>query len=203
MTDEVLVRRSSNGNERDYELSAKHVAEKTGEASRQAPMPKDERPTAKLPPAGSGAHGLARASTRLGEHAANSVPPPEPAADPTGEGGRDRSRAALLADYAEVLERGFCKPAWVSGQHGLNRDEAAWIAELELEAAVDEIRITHTWVGERGGWNLVAVITSPRHDRSYGLPRPVSNPLWRQRFEREWGQRLMIARRRVAAERAS
>ena len=159
MTDEVLVRRSSNGNERDHELSAKHVAEKTGKASRQAPMPKDERPTAKLPPAGSGAHGPAKSLEKT-RHAANSVPPPEPAADPTGEGGRDRSRAALLADYAEVLERGFCKPAWVSGQDAANPDEAAWIAELELEAAVDEIRITHTWVGERGGWNLVAVITA-------------------------------------------
>jgi hypothetical protein len=167
----------------DDELSAKHVAEKTGEAARQAPVARD--------------------SQRLAEHGADSESPPEPVADPTGENVRDRSRAGLLADYAEVLERGFCKPAWVSGQHGLNPDEAAWIAELELEATVDEIRITHTWVAERGGWNLVAVITSPRHDRSYGLPRPVSNPLWRQRFEREWGQRLMVARRRLAAERAS
>jgi hypothetical protein len=113
------------------------------------------------------------------------------------------SRAALLADYAALLTHGFCSPEWVSGKIELNAEETAWIEALEHEAAQDELRITHTWESHFGGWALIATIAAPRHDREYGLPKPRTNPDWRHRFEREWGQQLMIARRRVAAERAA
>ena len=116
---------------------------------------------------------------------------------------RDTSAEAVLADYAELLGRGFCIPEWASGHYELNADEQAWIDALEEQAAIDEILITHTWEAQAGRWNLIATIAPPRHDRSYGLPKPRSNPLWRQRFERDWGQRLMSARRRVATDRAS
>ena len=121
----------------------------------------------------------------------------------TGRIARNLSREALLADYAVVLTQGFCSPDWVSGSIELNADEAAWIEALEREAATDEIRLTHTWQSKNGGWDLIVLIAHPRHDREYGLPRPHSMPHWRQRFERDWGQRLMIARRRVAAEQAA
>jgi len=116
---------------------------------------------------------------------------------------RELSLAELLADYAELLERGFQSPAWASGHHELNADEATWIEELEAQAAIDEIRITHTWKSEAGGWTLTAMIAPPRHDREYRLPKLASDPLWRQRFELDWGTRLAVARRRVAAERAA
>ncbi len=116
---------------------------------------------------------------------------------------RDASAEGALADYAELLSRGFCIPDWASGHYELNAAEEAWIEALEKQAAIDEIRITHTWEAEAGSWSLVATIAPPRHDRSYGVPKPHSSPLWRQRFERDWGQRLMSARRRVAADRAS
>ena len=115
---------------------------------------------------------------------------------------RDMSAEAVVADYAELLGRGFCIPDWASGHYELNADEEAWIDALEKQAAIDGIRITHTWEARAGRWNLVATIAPPRHDRGYGVPKPHSDPLWRQRFENEWGQRLMIARRRVAADRA-
>ncbi len=126
----------------------------------------------------------------------------DPAADAALGSIRDTSAEALLADYAELLGRGFCIPEWASGHYELNADEEAWIDALEKQAAIDEIRITHTWEAQSGRWNLVATIAPPRHDRSYGVPKPHSDPLWRQRFELDWGQRLMIARRRVAADRA-
>ncbi len=125
-----------------------------------------------------------------------------PAETRLDESVRDTSAEAVLADYAELLDCGFCIPDWGSGHYELSGDERAWIDALEKQAAIDEIRITHTWEAHAGRWNLVATIAPPRHDRSYGVPRPHSNPLWRQRFERDWGQRLMIARRRVAADRA-
>ena len=115
---------------------------------------------------------------------------------------RDMSAEAVVADYAELLGRGFCIPDWTSGHYELNADEEAWIDALEKQAAIDEIRITHAWEAQAGRWNLVATIAPPRHDRGYGVPKPHSNLLWRQRFESEWGQRLMSARRRVAADRA-
>ena len=115
---------------------------------------------------------------------------------------RDMSAEAVVADYAELLGRGFCIPDWASGHYELNADEEAWIDALEKQAAIDGIRITHTWEARAGRWNLVATIAPPRHDRGYGVPKPHSDPLWRQRFESEWGQRLMSARRRVAADRA-
>ena len=125
-----------------------------------------------------------------------------PAADARLGSVRDASAEAVLADYAELLGCGFCIPDWGSGHYELNADEQAWIDALRKQAAIDEIRITHTWEAQAGRWNLVATIAPPRHDRSYGVPKPHSNPLWQQRFERDWGQRLMIARRRVAADRA-
>ena len=112
------------------------------------------------------------------------------------------SADVALADYAELLTRGFCIPSWASGHYELNADEEAWIYALEEQATIDEIRITHTWEARGGRWNLIATIAPPRHDRKYGVPKRHSDPLWRQRFERDWGQRLMKARRRVAAERA-
>ena len=112
------------------------------------------------------------------------------------------SRASLLADYATLLAHGYCSPEWVSGKIDMNAEETAWIEALEQEAAKDELRITHTWESRYGGWALIATIAPPRHDREYGLPKPHSNPDWRHRFEREWGQQLMLARKRVAAERA-
>jgi hypothetical protein len=125
----------------------------------------------------------------------------EPAADARLGSVRDTSAEEVLADYAELLGRGFCIPDWGSGHYELNADEEAWIGALEKQAAIDEIRITHTWEAQAGRWNLVATIAPPRHDRSYGVPKPHSNPLWRRRFELDWGQRLMVARRRVAADR--
>ena len=116
---------------------------------------------------------------------------------------RDILLADLLANYAELLERGFYSPDWASGHYELNADEEAWIEELEAQAAIDEIRITHTWKSEAGGWTLTATIAPPRHDREYRLPKLASDPLWRQRFELDWGTRLAVARRRVAAERAA
>ncbi len=115
----------------------------------------------------------------------------------------DLSPEAVLADYGDLLGRGFCIPAWASGHFELNASEEAWIDALERQAAIDAIRITHTWEARGGRWALIATIAPPRHDREYGVPKPHSNPLWRQRFEREWGQRLMNARRRVAAERGT
>lgn len=114
---------------------------------------------------------------------------------------RDPAADAALADYAELLGRGVCIPACASGHYELNADEKAWIDALERQAAIDGIRITHTWEAQAGSWRLIATIAPPRHDRRYGVPKPHSDPLWRQRFEREWGQRLMIARRRAATER--
>lgn len=122
----------------------------------------------------------------------------EPAADTRL--GSDISAEAVLADYAELLACGFCIPPWGSGHYELNAHEQAWIDGLTKQAAIDEIRITHTWEAQAGRWNLIATIAPPRHDRSYGVPKPHSNPLWRQRFESDWGQRLMIARRRAAAD---
>ena len=127
----------------------------------------------------------------------------EPAADTDLGSGRDTSAEAVLADYAELLGRGFCIPEWASGHYELNEDEEAWLNALEEQAAIDEIRITHTWEAHAGRWNLIATIAPPRHDWSYGVPKPHSNPRWRERFERDWGQRLMIARRRVAAASGS
>lgn len=116
---------------------------------------------------------------------------------------RDLSAEAAVGDYAELLRCGFCVPRWASGKHGLNPKEQAWVEALHNQAARDEIKVTHTWFGTRGGaWQLIATIAPPRHNRSYGVPRPLSNPLWRQRFELDWGQRLRKARRRVAAERS-
>ncbi|WP_411277421.1 hypothetical protein [Gaiella sp.] len=113
----------------------------------------------------------------------------------------DPAAEAVLADYAELLGRGVCVPACASGHYELNADEKAWIDALEKQAAIDGIRITHTWEAHSGSWRLIVTIAPPRHDRKYGVPKPHSDPLWRQRFEREWGQRLKNARRRVAAER--
>jgi hypothetical protein len=111
------------------------------------------------------------------------------------------STEAAVEDYAELLRCGFCVPGWASGKHGLNADEQAWVDALHKQAARDEIKITHTWFEARGGrWTLIATIAPPRHNQSYGVPRPLSNELWRQRFELDWGQRLGKARRRVAAE---
>ena len=84
---------------------------------------------------------------------------------------RDILLADLLANYAELLERGFYSPDWASGHYELNADEEAWIEELEAQAAIDEIRITHTWKSEAGGWTLAATIAPPRHDREYRLPK--------------------------------
>ena len=105
-----------------------------------------------------------------------------------------------LRDYAELLTRGYCIPDWATGKPELDEREEAWVKALESQAAVDEIVVTHTWFDDRrGGWTLIATIAPPRHNRSYGVPKPLSNPLWRQRFELDWGQRLARARRRVAA----
>ena len=116
---------------------------------------------------------------------------------------RNLSRDALLADYVAVLTQGFCSPDWVSGSIELNADEAAWLEALAHEAATDDIRLTHTWEASHKGWDLIVLIAPPRHDGEYHPPKPHANPLWRQRFQREWGQRLMVARRRVAAEQAA
>lgn len=132
---------------------------------------------------------------------ANEGPSESVATAPTLAIVRDPSADAALADYAELLGRGVCIPAWATGHYELNADEKAWIDALEKQAAIDEIRITHTWEAQAGRWQLIATIAPPRHDQKYGVPKPHSNALWRQRFEREWGQRLMSARRRVAAER--
>jgi hypothetical protein len=108
---------------------------------------------------------------------------------------------AAVEDYVELLRCGFCVPRWASGKHGLNAEEQAWVDALHKQAARDEIKVTHTWFEARGGrWTLIATIAPPRHNQSYGVPRPLSNELWRQRFELDWGQRLGKARRRVAAE---
>jgi alkylhydroperoxidase family enzyme len=115
--------------------------------------------------------------------------------------GGDLSTEAAVVDYAELLRCGYCVPSWASREHGLNPKEQAWVEALTNQAAKDEIKITHTWFETRGGgWQLIATIAPPRHNHSYGVPRPLSNPLWRQRFELDWGQRLVKARRRVAAE---
>ena len=109
---------------------------------------------------------------------------------------------AALEDYAELLRRGFCVPSRDRGTHELSVEEQAWVEALGREAAKDEIRVTHTWFKDRGGgWRLIATIAPPRHNKSYGVPRPLSDELWRQRFELDWGRRLVRARQRVAAER--
>ena len=112
--------------------------------------------------------------------------------------------AAALTDYAELLGRGYCIPKWSSGKPELNAEEEAWLEALARHASADKIRIAHTWFEDRGaGWRLIATIAPPRHDRSYGIPKPLSDPLWRQRFELAWGQRLVKARRRIAASQPS
>ena len=123
----------------------------------------------------------------------------------TGKSDEGASADAVLSDYAELLERGFCIPSWASGHFELNAVEKAWIDALEKQAAIDGIRITHSWEQEPRGerWNLIATIAPRRHDQNYGLPRPHSNTHWRERFERDWGQTLQTARGRVATERGT
>jgi hypothetical protein len=114
---------------------------------------------------------------------------------------RDPPAVDAIDDYADLLRCGFSIPGWASGEYGLNDEEQAWIDALGKQAAKDEIKITHTWFKDRGDrWKLIVTIAPPRHNRSYGVPRPLSNRLWRQRFELDWGQRLQKARRRVGAE---
>jgi len=111
----------------------------------------------------------------------------------------DYSAQAVLTDYAQLLKQGYCIPSRASDQHALDAREEAWLEALASQAAIDDIRLTHGWLEDRGGsWKLIATIAPPRHDRAYGLPRPLSNPRWRERFELDWGQRLHKARRRMA-----
>jgi hypothetical protein len=109
-----------------------------------------------------------------------------------------------VADYAELLSTGYYVPKWSSGEPKLNAEEEAWLAVLSKRAATDEIRVTHAWLAERDGtWSLIATIAPPRHDKSYGVPKPLTNPLWRRRFELDYGQRLAKARRRIAAQQGT
>ena len=67
-------------------------------------------------------------------------------------------------------------PVGIVETHELSVEEQAWVEALGREAAKDEIKVTHTWFKDRGGgWRLIATIAPPRHNRSYGVPRPLSD----------------------------